>query len=131
SNRELARINKELETFAYVASHDLKSPLRGVAQLSNWIDEDLQAQEYDSVSGHTKLMRSRIMRMEKLLDDMLIFYRAGKLDSNEKLVDARRMAIELFEMQNIKPGFRLEVDDGVPTFATLATPFEQVLRNLF
>ena len=131
SNRELARINKELETFAYVASHDLKSPLRGVAQLSNWIDEDLNAQEYDSVSGHTKLMRSRIMRMEKLLDDMLIFYRAGKLDSNQKHVDARRMAIELFEMQNIKPGFRLEVEDGVPTFATLATPFEQVLRNLF
>ncbi len=131
SNRELARINKELETFAYVASHDLKSPLRGVAQLSNWIDEDLQAQEYDSVPGHTKLMRSRIMRMEKLLDDMLIFYRAGKLDTNQKLVDVKRMAIELFDMQNLKPGFRLEVEDSLPVFTTFAIPFEQVLRNLF
>ena len=131
SNRELARIIKELEAFAYVASHDLKSPLRGVAQLSNWIDEDLLAQEYDNVSDHTKLLRSRIMRMEKLLDDMLIFYRAGKIDNSQKVVDVKRMAIELFDMQNLKPGLRLEVEGELPIFMTLAIPFEQVLRNLF
>src|SRR5690606_7945896 len=91
---------------------------------------DLQAQEYDSVPGHTKLLRSRILRMEKLLDDLLIFYRAGKVDTNQRLVDVSRMAAELFEMQNLKPGLRLVVEENLPTFTTLATPFEQVLRNL-
>lgn len=130
SNRELVRANKELETFAYVASHDLKSPLRGIAQLSSWIDEDLQAQEYDNVPGHTRLLRSRIARMETLLDDLLIFYRAGKVDTNQRVVDVRRMVTELFEMQNLKQGLQLILEENLPTFTTLATPFEQVLRNL-
>lgn len=131
SNRELVRINKELETFAYVASHDLKSPLRGIAQLSNWIDEDLQAKEYEGVAGHTTLLRSRILRMEKLLDDLLAFYRAGKIDTNQRLVDVKRMAMDLFEMQNLKPGLRLTVEASLPVFVTPAVAFEQVLRNLF
>ena len=40
----LARSNRELDQFAYVASHDLKAPLRGIANLSQWIEEDLGEQ---------------------------------------------------------------------------------------
>jgi signal transduction histidine kinase len=106
SNHRLARTNKELETFAYVASHDLKSPLRGIAQLSSWIDEDLEAKEFAEVGKHTLMLRSRIHRMKKLLDDMLIFYRAGKTDGNLVTIDIAHIATELFEIQNTKPGLR-------------------------
>lgn len=131
SNQRLARTNKELETFAYVASHDLKSPLRGIAQLSSWIDEDLEAKEFAEVGKHTLMLRSRIHRMEKLLDDMLIFYRAGKTEGNLIKIDIAHIAKELFEIQNTKPGLRLELDDHLPVIETLSTPFEQILRNLF
>lgn len=131
SNRQLALTNKELETFAYVASHDLKSPLRGIAQLSSWIEEDLAAQEFAEVSNHTRMLRNRIQRMEKLLDDMLIFYRAGKTDGNISRIDLAHMARELFDIQNTKQGLRLELGDNLPVFDSLSTPFEQVLRNLF
>src|SRR5690606_1528337 len=104
SNQRLARTNKKLETFAYVASHDLKSPLRGIAQLSSWIDEDLEAKEFAEVGKHTLMLRSRIHRMEKLLDDMLIFYRAGKTEGNLINIDIAHIAKELFEIQNTKPG---------------------------
>ncbi len=131
SNRQLALTNKELETFAYVASHDLKSPLRGISQLSTWIDEDLEAQELAEVAKHTQMLRNRIQRMEKLLDDMLIFYRAGKTDGSITRIDLAHMARELFEIQNTKKGLRLELGDNLPVFESLSTPFEQVLRNLF
>lgn len=131
TNQRLARTNKELETFAYVASHDLKSPLRGIAQLSNWIDEDLEAKEFAEVEKHTSMLRSRIHRMEKLLDDMLIFYRAGKIDGNLVSIDVAHITKELFEIQNTKPGLRLELGDALPVIQTLGTPFEQILRNLF
>ncbi|WP_052417267.1 ATP-binding protein [Cellvibrio mixtus] len=130
TNHRLAQTNKELETFAYVASHDLKSPLRGIAQLSTWIEEDLIEKEYTEVDKHTGMLRNRIQRMEKLLDDMLIFYRAGKADGKTILVDVAHMASELFEIQNTKPGIRLELGDNLPEFETLGTPFEQILRNL-
>nr|WP_324259641.1 ATP-binding protein [Cellvibrio fontiphilus] len=130
-NHQLAQTNKELETFAYVASHDLKSPLRGIAQLSTWIDEDLQEQQFSEVNKHTVMLRNRIQRMEKLLDDLLIFYRAGKTDGNLVEIDVAHMAKELFEIQNTKPGLRLELADNLPRFTTLSTPFEQILRNFF
>jgi signal transduction histidine kinase len=41
------------------------------------------------------------------------------------------MAMGLFEIQNTKPGLHLELGDYLPEFETLATPFEQILRNLF
>lgn len=131
SNRQLALTNKELETFAYVASHDLKSPLRGIAQLSSWIDEDLDAEEFAEVAKHTQMLRNRIQRMEKLLDDMLIFYRAGRTDGNISRIDLAHMARELFDIQNTKKGLRLELGDDLPVFDSLSTPFEQILRNLF
>ncbi len=131
TNLRLAQTNKELETFAYVASHDLKSPLRGIAQLSTWIDEDLEEKEFSEVEKHTQMLRNRIHRMEKLLDDMLIFYRAGKVDGNITRVDLAHMAKELFEIQNTKSGLQLELGSDLPTFDTLSTPFEQILRNLF
>ena len=131
SNNELQRSNKELETFAYVASHDLKSPLRGIAQLSTWIEEDLESKEYEAVAGHTVLLRNRIQRMEKLLDDLLIFYRAGKTEGTLIEVDVNQIVTELFEIQNNKPGLRLELGNQLPRILTLSTPFELIIRNLF
>lgn len=131
TNHRLAQTNKELETFAYVASHDLKSPLRGIAQLSTWIEEDLATQEFSEVEKHTAMLRNRIQRMERLLDDMLVFYRAGKADGKLSTINVHHMAKELFEIQNTKPGLKLELGDNLPTFETFSTPFEQVLRNLF
>lgn len=131
TNRRLALTNKELETFAYVASHDLKSPLRGIAQLSSWIDEDLKEEKFSDVNKHTAMLRNRIQRMEKLLDDMLVFYRAGKFDGKVSTINLHQMATELFEIQNTTPGLRLDLGENLPAFNTLSTPFEQILRNLF
>ena len=131
SNQQLASTNKELETFAYVASHDLKSPLRGIAQLSTWIEEDLESKEFAEVNKHTTMLRNRILRLEKLLDDMLVFYRAGKTDGTISHVDVAQMARELFDIQNTKPGLRLVLAENLPNIDTLKTPFEQTLRNLF
>lgn len=130
SNQELERSNRELETFAYVASHDLKSPLRGIAQLSTWIEEDLAANEHESVKGHTELLRNRIKRMEKLLDDLLIFYRAGKSEGTLMTVNVNQMINEIFEIQNNKPGLHLELLNELPTLITLSTPLELIIRNL-
>lgn len=130
SNYELERSNKELETFAYVASHDLKSPLRGIAQLSTWIEEDLESNELTSVTQHTNLLRNRIQRMEKLLDDLLIFYRAGKADGQLIDLDMNQMVSDIFEIQNNKPGLVLEISNPLPKFTTLATPLELIIRNL-
>ena len=54
------RTNRELDEFAYVASHDLKAPLRGIANLSEWLEEDLGDAITDSAREQLALLRGRI-----------------------------------------------------------------------
>lgn len=128
---ELERSNRELATFAYVASHDLKSPLRGISQLTQWIEEDLHNGNSSAIAGHMNLLRGRIRRMENLLDDLLAYSRAGHLEGGLTQVDVGSLARSLFEMQAPPEGFELALAADLPTFTTLSTPLEQVLRNLF
>ena len=128
---ELERSNKELATFAYVASHDLKSPLRGIFQISHWIEEDLNNGQTDAIPQHMGLLRGRLRRMERLLDDLLAYSRAGRLEGSVSQVELGKWAQNIFELQAPPEGFTLEVAPDLPTLTTLATPLEQVLRNLF
>jgi PAS domain S-box-containing protein len=130
-HEELERSNKELATFAYVASHDLKSPLRGIFQISQWIEEDLGNGDTLSIPSHMNLLRGRLRRMEHLLDDLLAYSRAGRMEGGLSQIDLGVLAHDIFDMQALPSGFTLATADDLPTFTTLATPLEQVLRNLF
>ncbi len=73
---ELRRSQEDLESFAYVASHDLRSPLRGIGSLVRWIHED--AGDANEVRAHAALLSARVLRMERLLDGLLAFARIGR-----------------------------------------------------
>ena len=127
---ELSRSNIELNNFAYVASHDLKSPLRGIDQLATWLEEDLANKlEVDDIE-HLRLMRVRINRMEQLLDDLLAYSRSGKKGELTKKIDLNLLIKEVFDLFNVKQSFRLEYDNILPTFETESIPLTQVFRNL-
>ncbi len=68
---DLERSNRELDEFAYVASHDLKAPLRGIDQLAGFIEEDAGHLLPAESQSDLKLLRCRIARLEKLLADLL------------------------------------------------------------
>lgn len=77
-NQELERINQELNDFAYIASHDLKSPLRGIGNHADFLKEDCQ----DRLEDEDKKRIDRIVflarSLEKLIDNLLSFSRIGK-----------------------------------------------------
>ncbi len=128
--KELERSNKDLDTFAYVASHDLKSPLRGINQLASWITEDMQDNLPPSVDKHLQLMRSRITRMERLLDDLLSYSRVGRVENKIGKVNVADTVRDLFALATPPPGFKLVLGDDLPVLTTPVAPFEQVVRNL-
>ncbi len=125
---ELERSNEELDKFAYVASHHLKAPLRGIDQLATWIVEDFD--DKDATKDHLRVMRNRVKRMGRLLDDLLEYSRIGRADSKLKEVDTRAVLEISFELASPPEAFQLVLDHRLPTFKTLAVPFELVLRNL-
>jgi signal transduction histidine kinase len=127
---ELARSNRDLDQFAYVASHDLKAPLRAIELLANFITTDAVDILSTASQGHLVKLRSRIKRMEKLLDDLLAYSRAGRLPHAPEKVETRTLVVELVEELGVPAGFTIRVDESLPTLVTARVPLEVVLRNL-
>jgi PAS domain S-box-containing protein len=127
---QLTRSNDDLNNFAYVASHDLKSPLRGVDQLATWIEEDLGESLNSETQSHLRLMRSRISRMEMLLDDLLAYSRVGQSDNPVAAVNTGNLVRDIFELAASRKNIALVAAVDMPVIRTQKVPLELVLRNL-
>ncbi len=128
---ELRRSNKDLNDFAYVASHDLKAPLRGIMQLSSWIEEDVSEVATDETKEYLRLLQSRTARLEKLLDDLLTYARIDSHLGDMNTVDVKELVEEIFYLLNPPPEFILKIEGELPIFDTLTTPLHVIFRNLF
>lgn len=126
--QELERSNQELDRFAHVASHDLKAPLRGVGNIVNWLEEDLAGVLDDQSREHLTLLKGRVARLEKLLDDLLAYARpdiGGEIeDVNLKDIVDAAFGIHTHE------GITLRVAGDLPMLRANPAPLEIVLRNL-
>jgi PAS domain S-box-containing protein len=127
---ELTRINEELNNFAYVSSHDLKSPLRGIDQLATWISEDLGQEIPEETRNHLELMRNRIRRMEMLLDDLLAYSRVGRTSNEMVLINTHELVKNIFELTASTKQIELRINGALPVLRTRKVPLELVLRNL-
>jgi signal transduction histidine kinase len=79
----LTKSNKELEQFAYIVSHDMKAPLRAIRNLTEWIEEDLGSEPDPSIIKNFTLLKSRVDRMESLINGILAYSRATRQNINE------------------------------------------------
>lgn len=127
---ELERSNRELDRFAYVASHDLKAPLRAIDNLSTWLDQDVNALLPPASQEHLQKLRGRVRRMERLLDDLLAYSRAGRVQHALQEVDSAALVRSIFDLLAPPPAFRLTVHEPMPILHTQRVPLETVLRNL-
>lgn len=127
---ELAETNRELDNFAYVASHDLKSPLRGIRQLATWIEEDAAEILPEGSKKHLKQMRSRVEKMERLLEDLLDYSRIGREKPQSETLDLSEMISSLVELTDNPKQVAVTYPTERPPVKTFRVPLEQVLRNL-
>jgi PAS domain S-box-containing protein len=127
---ELSQANLDLEEFTYVASHDLKSPLRGISDLTDWIRDDLGEQASAAVTHNLDRIVSRIRRLENVIDELLTYAKAGRDAAQQVMVDPLQLLNSIFEMQPAPPKFKVTIDSSAESFVTARTPLETVLRNL-
>lgn len=126
----LRQANANLEEFTYVASHDLRSPLRGIADLVEWIQGDLSSDAPQDVVKNLGRISLRIGRMERLIDDLLSYARAGRAATQYQFVDLEELVRGILEIEPIPEGFVIDLQLAVAPFQATRTPLETVLRNL-
>src|SRR4029079_489521 len=121
--------NRELDQFAYVASHDLKAPLRGIANLTQWIEEDLGDRVVGESKEHMRLLKGRVHRMEALIDGILAYSRAGRVRERVETVDVSALVADVLEL--LGPGPQVTIDVGpLPVLEAERVALQQVFMNL-
>ncbi len=128
--RALEASNRELDQFAYVASHDLKAPLRGIANLATWIGEDLGDAVEGEVAEHLQLLQGRVHRMEGLIDGILQYSRAGRVREEPARVEVAELLDEVVELLAPPEHASVEVAGEMPVLHTERLPLQQVFMNL-
>ena len=127
---ELQRSNRDLEQFAYVASHDLKAPLRAIEVLVSWLKDDLEDYEGGDVQENLDLLGQRTTRLARLLEDLLAYSRAGRKIGDIRDVNTKHMVDDIVHMIDPPEGFVITADDHLPVISTHSAPLETVFRNL-
>ena len=127
---QLEKRNQELDQFAYVASHDLKAPLRAIANLSEWIEEDLEDKLDDETRHQMSLLRGRVHRMENLINGLLQYSRVGRIKVKPESVPVRELLEEVIDSLAPPSTFTIEIQGEMPTLTTQRLPLQQVFSNL-
>ncbi len=130
TNEMLEDRNRELEQFAYVASHDLKAPLRAIANLSEWIEEDLAGQLPPENQQQLHLLRGRVHRMEALINGLLEYSRVGRVESPVERVSLSVLLDEVIDSIDPPDTFTITIPPDLPTLITKRLPLRQVFANL-
>ena len=127
---ELEKVNEELKEFAYVASHDLKTPLRHIRQLTDWIIEDDAENLSESTFKRLKQLKARSKRLEDLLKDMDTFAKVGAADQEIALVSIAEVVADVLGDMNPPEAFSIRVNCVACTLKTSPFMLRIVLQNL-
>ena len=131
---ELAQSNADLESFAYIASHDLKTPLRGIGDLTQYLEEDLEAyvatpDANPDVQHNLQRLHQQTGRMENLIKGILDYSSVGASNDEMENVNVLDLLQALRTDLNVRED-QLIADGSLPILTTNRVRFEQVIHNL-
>jgi signal transduction histidine kinase len=129
ANYELQNTNKELKEFAYVAAHDLKTPLRSIGVLANWISTDYADKFDQKGKEQIKLLVGRAERMSKLIDNLLEYSKTGQ-PSQKKQVDLNIVLSEVISEIKSPANIEISIENEMPTVISDKTRMRRVFANL-
>ena len=124
------RSNRALDEFAHAISHDLKAPLRSVANYARWIEEDLGGQLTGEPRAHMDLLRTQVERMRAMISAVLEYSRSVSTRMPPDLVNTNAIVEEVIALLDPPGSVTIEVAPNMPTFTSEAAPLRQVLLNL-
>ena len=128
--QELEAANEELKNFAYVVSHDLKAPLRGIGSLADWLVSDYAGKLDAQGQEFLTLMKNRVIRMDALIDGVLEYSRVGRIKENRTAVDLNGLVDQVIQMLAPPPGITVVVDGPLPVVIVERTRVQQLFQNL-
>ncbi len=126
----VAEINEELTHFAYIVSHDLKAPLRGIKLITEWLCTDYADKLGDDAKEQLDLLQSRVARMHNLIDGVLQYSRVGRITEETEKVDLNPLLAGILDAIVPPEHIRVTVAPQLPVLQCERTRISQVFQNL-
>jgi signal transduction histidine kinase len=122
-----------LEQFSYTVSHDLKAPLITVSGFLNYLEEDVRANDAESVKKDIEQINKAIKKMNRLLDEILELSRIGRMmhtPENIPFENIVREALELTGGRLNERNIEVRIGNPLPTVHGDRTRLVQAMQNL-
>ena len=130
ATRVLEKRNRELDEFSHIVSHDLQAPLRGIANLAEWLVSDLEGQLPPENQQQLNLIQSRVLQMSGLITGLLEYARVGRENVVSTAINISQLLGEVVDMLAPLPEFQIHFADNLPTIKTQSLLLKQVISNL-
>ncbi|WEZ82538.1 histidine kinase dimerization/phospho-acceptor domain-containing protein [Rhizobium sp. 32-5/1] len=129
--QKLLKSNQDLERFAYATAHDLRSPLRSIDILAQWVEEDSVGTLHPQSAEHLQKLRQQIKRMEKLLRDMLDYSTMEQAtDEAGEIVKGSVLLTDILALLAPPAEFTINASEAFQRLSMPRMPLQQIFYNL-
>lgn len=127
---KVRKINRELNDFAYIVSHDLKAPLRGIKMISQWISDDYADKLDDDGKEKLGMLSEQVDRMHNLIEGVLKYSRVGHSGDQHERINLNDLMPQIISMVSKPDHIDITIDDKLPVIECEQTQITQVFQNL-
>jgi len=128
--RELSQANEELQEYAHITAHDLKTPLRAIGTLADWLSKDYADKFDEQGKEKVRLLVTRAVQMSALIDDILQYSRVGHDIAEKQRVDLNTLLSEVIVGIDPPENIEIIVENELPVLKCERTQILQVFQNL-
>ncbi len=127
---EIESANKELKDFAYITSHDLKAPLRGINTIVGWLCDDYADTFDETAKEQFEMLRTRVGRMHNLIEGILQYSRIGRIREDLIRIDLNELLQDVIESIAPPQHICVDITDPLPEIDFEPTRATQLFQNL-
>lgn len=130
SLQEVERVNKQLERFMYIVSHDLKSPLATISMLADLMRRDELVQHEKELEENATIIYQATMKLSGMIESILDYSRKSLTEQAIEEVNTHQLITEIMELFSLPAKFVVTIDADLPTLSTRKIKLQQVIQNL-
>ncbi|TAG32191.1 MAG: hybrid sensor histidine kinase/response regulator [Sphingobacteriia bacterium] len=127
---EIERVNKQLERFVFIVSHDLKSPLATIGMLADLIRKDELVQKEKELTENATIIYEVTHKLSGMIESILDYSRKSQSEQTIESVDIQQLVTEIIRLFSLPDKYTIKVEGVLPTIQTKKIKLQQVIQNL-